>query len=589
MYLPTGSAHVHFRDRHGTLHEYFFENPKEIIQTYNIEEVVSCLHRSEEASRQGNFVVGYVAYESAAAFDKRLLTKPATKCPLVYFAVYDREQSLDKFENYTGGEYDTGYWSSDTPASEYSEIINSIKQSIRKGDTYQTNYTIRLESHFSGDDISFYKNLCKSQKASYCAYINLGDLRVISVSPELFFEYQDNFIVTRPMKGTIARGRWYEEDFLMKQKLYQTEKERAENIMIVDLLRNDLGRIADVGSVKVSKLFEIEKYPNVYQMTSEINATTDAGLVEIFSALFPCGSITGAPKVSTMEIIESIEKSERGVYCGTIGLLLPYNHYIFNVAIRTVQIEMTNNKAVFGVGGGVTWDSSVEGEYQELINKAAVLRQDPIEFQILETLRFDGEEYYLLDFHLERMSKSADYFGYSYDREEIIKKLDAIANKCNKSLRVRVLLSQNGEINIESSEIKGKYNIINFSLSEFKIDSKNPFFYHKTTNRNIYKFNKNSCINDVLLCNERDEITEFTMGNVVLKINDTFYTPPVESGLLQGTFRRYLLENNEIQEKIIKKDELKIAQEMWFINSVQGWVRAQLVTFNESQYTRLER
>ena len=582
MQLSRNSALVHFTDRSGHEHNYIFQDPKRVFQTDQLDEVLDCLQEAEEASRQGYYVVGFVAYEAARAFDQRFITKESSKLPLVWFAAYENAGSAEDLPDTSDKKYRTGSWSPDVSPTEYDEMITRIRQYIKEGVTYQTNYTIRLESDFHGDDFDLFQRLSKAQNTSYSAYINLGEMRILSVSPELFFEFQDGAIITRPMKGTAARGRWYEEDITYRENLRESVKDRAENIMIVDLLRNDLGRIAEPGTVKVSNLFEVEQFPTVHQMTSEITATTKASLTDIFTALFPCGSITGAPKVSTMEIIESVENSARGIYCGSIGLMLPDNHYIFNVAIRTVVVDTTTDKAVYGVGGGITWDSSAQGEYQEILNKSAILQQNPVRPQLVETMRLSQGQYELLPFHMERLAHSAAYFGYKLNEGALIEQLESIANHSDQAWMVRVLLSEQGDIEVQSSALPiqsggADAHVQTISLSALPVHSSNPYLYHKTTNREVYTSRQIAGYYDTLLWNERNEITEFTRGNVVVKINDIYYTPPVESGLLQGTFRRQLLEQGEIVERIIWRDELTVAEEIWFINSVRGWVRTQLV------------
>jgi para-aminobenzoate synthetase / 4-amino-4-deoxychorismate lyase len=576
MPLNPNEAHVCFRDRHGKMHKYFFRSAIEIYQTYEISEVIHCVKKAEQASAKGHFVVGYISYEAASAFDYRLITKAGTKWPLVWFAVYEKAESYPLFSAESTSNYKLGPWISDTSKQRYSESIKTIREQIEDGITYQTNYTIRLQAEFEGSDFDFYQNLCNVQNASYTAYINLGDLRILSVSPELFFELDNDYITTRPMKGTAARGRWYEEDIANQESLRTSLKDLAENVMIVDLLRNDLGRIAEIDSIRVPKLFSIEQYPTVFQMTSEIVARTNADLVEILTAMFPCGSITGAPKVSTMQVIERIESSPREVYCGAIGLMMPNKHYIFNVAIRTVLIDAKEGLAEYGVGGGITWDSSSQAEYQEIINKSAILQKKANHFQLLETMVCDNGEYFLFAFHMERMRRSAQYYGYRFQEKEIVAHLNELAANVASKIKVRLLLFETGDFELQHSRLDDQNEDQIVSLAMECIYSTNPSLFHKTTNREVYKARKDECCFDTLLWNERGEITEFTTGNVVVKMNDTFYTPPIESGLLPGTFRRHLIDNRQIVERTIMVSELNQAQEIWFINSVRGWIRARL-------------
>ncbi|MDO7907912.1 aminodeoxychorismate synthase component I [Paenibacillus sp. JX-17] len=579
MKFNKGDSHVHFRDRHGTVHNYIFQKPLEIYQADHLDCINAVLKAAERAALQGRYVVGYVAYEAAGAFDRRLVTRQPGAGPLAWFAVYAQAVPAAEAEAASiseEAEFSLGGWSANTLQDEYSEIIQRIKHHIAEGETYQTNYTIRMNSDFAGDDYAFYRQLCQNQQAAYSAYIHLGDCRVLSVSPELFFEVEDGEILTRPMKGTAPRGRWKEEDDRLREQLRHSDKDRAENVMIVDLLRNDLSRIAETGTVRVDKLFKIELYPTVFQMTSEVWAQTKCGLSEIFSALFPCGSITGAPKVSTMEIITEIEREPRGVYCGSIGLLLPGGHSIFNVAIRTVQLDKQAGKASYGAGGGITWDSSAEGEYQEVYNKAAVLTRKAPGFQLLETLRLERGEYDLLSCHLERMAASAAFFQYPYDEAKVLHELRSLVNhlpEARTAYRVRLLLAKDGTIQAEASALpSGDHSEMQAVLSSEPVNSSNLFLYHKTTHREVYNERKAEGWDETLLWNERGELTEFVIGNLVLEMNGRLYTPPVVSGLLGGTLRRSLLESGRITERVLYRSDLLKAEKIWLINSVRGWV-----------------
>ncbi|MGG3282939.1 aminodeoxychorismate synthase component I [Paenibacillus solani] len=353
--------------------------PIKIVQTYSLDNVVSLIDIVEEASNKGYYCAGFISYDAAPAFDSYCLVQNSSEFPLLWFGVYDPADVVKKgsvSENVTSHGFKLN-WKSSIDKIQYIDSIKKIKEEIYQGNSYQVNYTMRLRSHFFGNDYELYRQLRKNQNGKYSAYLNTGRHRVLSLSPELFFEWNGQDIVTRPMKGTVQRGRWSEEDRNNRDFLLQSEKERAENIMIVDLLRNDLSRISDPMTIEANPIFSIEKYPTVFQMTSTIRAKTqhNVKLSDVFCALFPCGSITGAPKIRTMRIISDIEDSPRGIYCGAIGLIEPHkNKYIFNVAIRTVIIDKENNSAEYGVGGGITWDSTAEGEYQEVISKAKILK-----------------------------------------------------------------------------------------------------------------------------------------------------------------------------------------------------------------------
>jgi para-aminobenzoate synthetase / 4-amino-4-deoxychorismate lyase len=557
-----------------------FENPIEIIEAFTLEEVKAGLEKVQRAARSGYYAAGYVSYEAAPAFDSAFIVHGDSKMPLLWFGIFKNPSSSPELSE--GQNFKVGDWLPDTSVQQYHSAISDIKAAIEKGDTYQVNYTIRLRSHFEGDDFAFYRQLSKAQSSHYSAYLNTGKYRILSASPELFFHWKDGEITTRPMKGTCKRGRWYEEDEANAHWLYHSEKNRAENVMIVDLLRNDLGATAIPGSVKVPKLFEIEKYPTVLQMTSTVTAKTnpETTLVDVFSALFPCGSITGAPKISTMKIISSLEDSPREVYCGAIGYITPDQEAIFNVPIRTTIIDAETGKMEYGVGGGITWDSEIEDEYQEALTKAMLLSASMPEFELLESLRLEKGEYGLLDRHLQRLQKSADYFGFDFSDVEIRTKLAQYAeNHVDGVEKVRLVVKKDGVISTDGSPLATFHDSLPICLAEKPISNQNRFLYHKTTYRKMYEEQRAEHPDefDVLLWNEVGELTEFTIGNLVMEIGSQLYTPPVECGLLPGTMREELLAEGKIKERILTKKDLAKATQIWLINSVRGWVPVYLI------------
>lgn len=318
----------------------FFSSPEAIIQTDNLDDVLERMQQVEQAVDLGYYVAGYIGYEAAAAFNKNLTTHSAGKMPLLWFGVFREMREVDQITTPLSQPPKLD-WQPTTDYSSYAKGIHFIREQIAAGNTYQANYTIRLESHFTEEDESFYEQLKIAQQADYSAYLSTGRFHILSASPELFFHWKDGIITTKPMKGTAKRGMTLEEDFKARDWLAASAKNQAENVMIVDLLRNDLGQIAKPGSVKVPRLFDVERYPTVWQMTSTVVAETlpEVHLTAIFEALFPCGSITGAPKVKTMQLITKSETSPRNVYCGAIGYVTPNKEAIFNVPIRTVVVD----------------------------------------------------------------------------------------------------------------------------------------------------------------------------------------------------------------------------------------------------------
>ena len=345
-------------------------------------------------------------------------------------------------------------WQADIERESYNTAIEKIKDYIAQGKTYQVNYTMRLNSEFNGGEWDFFLHLAQTQN-KYAAYIDTGRYVICSASPELFFKLDGNKIYSRPMKGTAKRGRTTLEDKEQAEWLHNSIKNRAENVMIVDMIRNDLGRIAEIGSVQVPELFTIEKYPTLFQMTSTVQAKTNASLDEIFSALFPCASITGAPKVSTMNIIAELETTPRKIYTGSIGYISPNRKAQFNVAIRTALIDRENKTAEYGIGGGIVWDSTSADEYSEALLKARVLTERPQEFSLIETLLWTPEDgYFLREKHTARMQDSAEYFGFPFSREEFEHQLDQLAKHFNSPQRVRILLNKHGEFKAESKDFQ---------------------------------------------------------------------------------------------------------------------------------------
>lgn len=565
-----------FTDAHGTPRNLQFRDAVNIYTASTIDEVIHVLGLVQEALAQGYYAAGYVSYEAAPAFDPAYKVSTNSKLPLVWFGIYN--QPLEHELPYSEGSYTVSNWSANTSRESYQHSIQAVREAIARGDTYQTNYTIRLRSEFTGDDLAYYQRLSSAQSANYAAYVNIGRFRLLSVSPELFFRKEQNRVITRPMKGTIKRGKTIQEDQLNRKILSDSIKERAENVMIVDLLRNDLSKVATIGSVTVPELFTIEAYPTVLQMTSTVEAEVaeSTSIIDLFTALFPCGSITGAPKVSTMQLIDQLEADPREVYCGAIGYIEPNGNAIFNVAIRTVIVDNEMGTAEYGVGGGITWDSTATGEYDEVLTKAKILTEEIVTFDLLESIKLDQGNYVLLDKHLERLESSANYFGYRFSKEQLVILLQEHANKYPTQMqKVRVLLSKVGQFSITSEEIQQLESLPQqIILAESPIARQNKFLYHKTTNRSEYVKHRGGAEHyyDVLLWNEEGELTEFTNGNLVMEIDGQLCTPPINSGLLAGTFRAQLLEDGVIQERVLTLDDYALSNKLWFINSVRGWV-----------------
>lgn len=557
-----------------------FSNPQKIWEVYEIDQIIPTLNEVQAYVKKGYYAAGYLSYESAPAFDSAFQVRSGGVIPLLWFAVF-REPSREKLHPNENSFHVTD-WEPDIRKEQYESAIASIHNAIQQGETYQVNYTMRLLANIEGNPFSFYQKLSQRQRANYTAYLDIGRYQILSISPELFFHLEGNKITTKPMKGTTRRGRYWTEDQTKREELRSSEKERAENVMIVDLIRNDLGRIAKTGSVTVPKLFEVETYPTVHQMTSTVTAelSEKTGLVEILQALFPCGSITGAPKVSTMKWIADLEVSPREIYCGTIGYLTPKGEAVFNIPIRTVLLDSQTNKATYGVGGGVTWDSTSEGEYEEAFSKARFLVEEQPVFSLLESIRLENANYSLLDSHMKRMNESALYFGFLFDRGRVEDALEEFRLRKPQGIyKVRVLARPDGNVEVEGEEISDGNGHVLVCLAKEPIDSSNRFLFHKTTNRDVYDHHRQQLSDDeydVLLWNENRELTEFTIGNLVIEMNGKKWTPKQSSGLLAGTFRQHLLDRGEIEERNLTLEELQKADNIWLINSVRGWIQVKL-------------
>lgn len=556
-----------------------FQNPQQIITTKNINEVCEALGNVETLVNDKKWhAVGFVSYEAASAFDSALQTFELKNFPLIWFGLYENLKNLKSLKSLTSQTNPTNQtWQPNIKKEDYNNAIQKIKDYIANGKTYQVNYTMRLVADFEIEPWSLFTHLAQSQN-KYAAFIETDDFAICSASPELFFDLDGDVITSKPMKGTIKRGRTTQEDLTNSDWLRASEKNRAENVMIVDMIRNDLGKIAQLGSVHVPELFAIEKYSTVFQMTSTVQAKTNVSVTDIFSALFPCASITGAPKISTMKIINELETSPRKIYTGSIGYISPNRQASFNVSIRTVLIDKKNKTAEYGVGGGIVWDSEDKDEYEEALLKAKVLTNPPQpEFSLFETLLWSPDEgYFLMEKHLARLKDSAYYFGFEFSTEEVEKYLNEIVVDKLKIQRVKIILDENGNLTSEVKDFSLGQKTFKVCLASKPVNSNYFFLFHKTTHRRVYEKAMKAGFDDVLLFNEKDQLTEFTIGNLVVESNGEFFTPPIACGLLAGTFREHLLESRKIEEKIIYKHEINNFDKIYLINSLRKWVEVKL-------------
>ena len=565
-----------------------FERPIRECVAWRTDRVAAALNEASAATQAGYYVAGFVAYEAASGLDSALTAHTPTRAPLVWLGVYEKPSLLPELPS-CDEPFEVGAWQPSVTPAQYRAAIGRIRDWIRAGDTYQVNYTYRLRARFRGSAWALFLALQQAQRSVHSAFVRLPNLTVCSVSPELFFSVDGERIVSRPMKGTAARGWTSEEDGARADALRHSPKERAENVMITDMIRNDLGRIARFGSVRVVRAFETEPYPTVWQMTSTVEARTTASLSETMRALFPCASVTGAPKVRAMQIVRALEPDPRGLYTGAIGYWSPAagsekRRAEFNVAIRTAVIGLEQPDSIeYGVGGGIVWDSDPDGEYEECLAKARVLSAPPRQpFRMLETMLWTSQAgYALLDRHLRRMADSAAYFSFPFDPETLTARLNDLAAGLDKgSWRVRVLLAENGEATVETvrEPERDPNAVLRLAFSADPVDIETPFLYHKTTFRDVYERARASvpAHDDAILYNARGEVTETTVANLVFEIGGRKVTPPVRCGLLPGTFRAELVASGQVEERVVTKAEAAAADRVFAVNSVRGWMRARL-------------
>ena len=563
-----------------------FCEPEYILSASKINEVPELLRKAEAYALSGYWVIGFVAYEAAGAFDEALQTDEATPSeqPFAKFAVYRDIATLPRQRK----EHLVGVWQDETSRDGFDTAVTKIKHKISEGGYYQVNYTTRLRAAFFGDGLSFYDKLKTSQPSAYCAYLDFGDWQICSVSPELFFHFKADesagrVLTCRPMKGTAARGSNPVDDLEAAQELSQSEKELAENLMIVDLVRNDLSRVARPDTVKVPRLFSVEAWPTVWQMTSTITCRTkpEIGLLEVFKALFSCGSVTGAPKAAAMAAIKELEISPRGVYCGAIGIVMPGGEALFSVGIRTPIVHAAKEIASCGIGSGITLGSETDNEYAEWFAKQAFLRQSCPSYELLETIRLHQGRYWLLRGHLKRIELSALTLGFPFDVSRILKSLMTTARQYpDGHWRIRLRLSASGEESIEALPLDKLPVLPQVAMARLPVESANPWLRHKTTRREVYaalEVDRTQNF-DTLLYNERGELTEFTRGNLVIERQGQLITPAAHCGLLPGVFRDVLLTRKRIREEVISIKDLTNANNIWFINSVRGAVLVRLCT-----------
>jgi para-aminobenzoate synthetase / 4-amino-4-deoxychorismate lyase len=576
---------------------YLFTNPLHIIECRNSDSVRPSIKKLERMLKKGYFAAGFISYEAGFVLEKVFNDKKVYDFPLLWFGIFKKPVIFDhrkiKFNDTDDfADFDISGIKPDISEKEYIKSIEKIKTYIEQGHTYQVNRTFKMDFSFKGSLEDLYLYLRKKQGVAYSAFIKFQETSILSFSPELFFRKKKFNIAVKPMKGTMPRGRFSGQDAKNARLLYNCPKNRSENIMIVDLLRNDLGRISKTGTVRVKKFFEIEKYESLWQMTSSVKAMVQpkVSLYEIFQSIFPSGSVTGAPKIRTMQIINELEKSPRRIYTGSIGFFTPKMDSVFNVAIRTLLLDIRGKKGEMGVGSGIIYDSDPKNEYEECLLKAKFLTETQKSFKLIETILWEPVKGYpLLRLHMQRLSGSAEYFGYKYKKDSVIKALNNASKGFDKKqkYRVRLLLDKNGATEISYSALDLKNMDKPIAISSKVVDSSDKWLYHKTTNRALYnseysKYKKKGFF-DVIFKNEKGQITEGAISNIFVVKNNIYYTPPIECGVLNGIYRRYLLNNRKIKikEKAIYLEDLLSADVIVMTNAIRGMVEVSLNSVKE--------
>lgn len=581
---------------------YLFSLAKQVIECSEPEELENCLRQIEQICQNEQlFAAGYISYEAGLYFETGLRPLMPTNraVPLLKFGLFDAPQLLNPdemaqyYKHNIHGEFALTDIKVNENKADYIAKIERLKDYIAAGDIYQANYTFGVDLQFEGDLLGLYAALKQAQPTQLGGFLQFDDECILSLSPELFFNLNKNELTARPMKGTAARGKTPAEDAELNNWLYNDPKNRAENLMIVDLLRNDLSRVAEIGSVDVAKLYDIEVYDSLFQMTTSIRAIKrpNIGFPTLIKSLFPCGSVTGAPKIRAMEIIAELENNPRGVYCGSIGYMAPNGDANFNVAIRTITaLKSQPNKLHLGIGSGIVADSQPLQEYDECLLKMKFLNHALSDFELIESLLYDGDIAYL-EMHLDRMCSSAKYFGFGFDRQKISSQINAYCERLTSdtSFKIKILLNRTGNTLLSHVTIPSaaSNNLYRVTMSDVILDKNNVFTHHKTTNRQLIDAARERAklaaptysIDEVLFSNQDGYITEGSFTTIFAEIDGIHYTPPLSAGLLNGVLRRYLLETkpDKFKVKKLKLADLKFADGLWLGNSVRGLVRAKLI------------
>lgn len=581
-----------------------FNKPYEAISVYQKDEVEYAFKQAQKLIDKGFYGYTLINYEAGFLFEKKLSTLISSEDEkLIQFFFFTKNETIKIksskiiLNEFNEEKYSISGFQLNRSKSQFTEDIKKIKHYIKEGDTYQVNYTVKGQFKFSGSYSSFFQKLLFNQSAKYSAFINNKDDFIISLSPELFFHTKGKNIVSHPMKGTSRRSNSIQSDLVAESELKTSEKNLAENVMIVDLIRNNLGRICRYGSVRVPELFRIEKYESLFQMVSEVQGVLKKKITikDIVENIFPCGSVTGAPKIRTMEIIKEIEKNKRDIYTGSIGLITP-KEIKMNVAIRTIKINKETRNGVMGLGSGIVWDSDPINEYEEVILKSKFLTEPLDYFEIFETMKFENGEIKFLDEHLHRMKSAASYFLFKFSKKKIRKELQNKISELDSSQAKKIRLSLNkwGILKFDLSDIPIIKKNIKIIISPNKINSSDNFRRFKTTNRKMYdeeyeKYNSKGFY-EIIYLNEKNEITEGSRTNIFLNDGNIWSTPSLDSGALPGIFRQQFIHQcPETLEKILRVEDLFNAKELLLTNAIRGKLNVNKVYISSDEFIAYEK
>lgn len=597
LYGHTKGCFFHTAGTRGTDRtSYLFINPVHTVCCNSAKDIESCFDRIEQYSREGYYAAGYFSYELGYHIEKKFdhLSRTTTK-PLFTVGIYEKPitfTDLNIPQKNTGRSYWLHSIRRSETKQEYIRKFNAIKHYIAEGDVYQINYCFKLYFDCFGNYGSLFADLLTKQSVAYAAYFKDNKQHIISLSPEMYFHAHDQTLTLKPMKGTLLKTSDRAQDFKRLKQFQQSEKNQAENLMIVDLIRNDASKISQLNSVHVPHLFSVEEYDTLYQMTSTIGSTLkkNVSLLNYFKALFPSGSVTGAPKIRAMEIIRELENSPRGVYTGTMGFIAPHKKIMsFNIPIRTLMLDTKNHTGEMGIGSGIVYDSNPVSEFEECLGKARFLTRLEKKHSLIETILLQkNTHYFLLDQHLERLQQSADFFNIPCNTVKLKRILHETARKSDrkKQYKVRVLLSHKGIFSVKTSILVSnptkQEEVAVCAISGLKTDHNDIFLQHKTTHRTLYdqefrKYQKKGYA-DVLFFNTKGELTEGAISNVIIEKDGIFYTPPIECGILPGIYRDFLLNKDQKKytEKKLARKDIDTADAIYICNSVRKMQRIQI-------------